>query len=338
MNEGIDAAIARGPAYAPYADMLWCETSTPDLDEAKAFAEAVHAEFPGKLLAYNCSPSFNWRTHLDDAQIATFQKELGAMGYRFQFITLAGFHALNASMFELARGLRRRRDERLRGAPVARVRAGGRRLHRGEAPGRGRHRLVRPRVADGRPRARPRRSRWRAAPKPTSSRLARVTALHGAIAAAVTPMRDGGGAIDVASVAPLTAFLADGGVDGVLACGTTGEGVLLRVEERMEIARAFVAAAPDGFQVAVHAGAQTTQDTVTLAAPRARHGRGCRRGDRAAVLPARRRRAVRAPARRRGRVRPAAVLRLRVRGAQRVRDPGPGHRAPARRSARTWPG
>jgi isocitrate lyase len=104
VNQGIDAAIARARAYAPIADMLWCETSTPDLAEAKTFAEAIHAEFPGKLLAYNCSPSFNWRSHLDDTQIASFQKELGAMGYRFQFITLAGFHALNASMFELAKG------------------------------------------------------------------------------------------------------------------------------------------------------------------------------------------------------------------------------------------
>ena len=104
MREGIDAAIARGISYAPYADMLWCETSTPDMDEAKAFAEAVHTKFPGKLLAYNCSPSFNWKKTLDDAQIAKFQKELGAMGYRFQFITLAGFHALNASMFDLAKG------------------------------------------------------------------------------------------------------------------------------------------------------------------------------------------------------------------------------------------
>ncbi|HYJ61837.1 MAG TPA: isocitrate lyase [Actinomycetota bacterium] len=104
VHEGIDAAIARAKAYAPIADMLWCETSTPDLEEARIFAEAIHAEFPGKLLAYNCSPSFNWRSHLDDAQIAAFQKELGAMGYRFQFITLAGFHALNESMFELARG------------------------------------------------------------------------------------------------------------------------------------------------------------------------------------------------------------------------------------------
>lgn len=101
---GIDAAIARGLAYAPYADMLWCETSTPDLAEAKKFADAVHAKFPGKLLAYNCSPSFNWKKKLDDATIANFQKKLGEMGYKFQFVTLAGFHALNMSMFHLARG------------------------------------------------------------------------------------------------------------------------------------------------------------------------------------------------------------------------------------------
>jgi isocitrate lyase len=104
LRDGLDAAIARGLSYAPYADMLWCETSTPDLDEARTFAEAIHAEFPGKLLAYNCSPSFNWKKHLDDATIALFQKELGAMGYKFQFITLAGFHVLNASMFDLAKG------------------------------------------------------------------------------------------------------------------------------------------------------------------------------------------------------------------------------------------
>ena len=101
---GIEAAIARGLAYAPYADMLWCETSTPDLDEARRFAEAIHAQFPGKLLAYNCSPSFNWKKKLDDVAIASFQKELGKMGYKFQFVTLAGFHSLNMSMFELARG------------------------------------------------------------------------------------------------------------------------------------------------------------------------------------------------------------------------------------------
>jgi isocitrate lyase len=101
---GVKAAIARAIAYAPYADLLWCETSHPDLDEAREFAEGVHEKFPGKMLAYNCSPSFNWKKHLDDATIARFQRELGAMGYKFQFITLAGFHALNLSMFELARG------------------------------------------------------------------------------------------------------------------------------------------------------------------------------------------------------------------------------------------
>jgi isocitrate lyase len=104
VRNGIDAAIARAQAYAPYADMIWCETATPDLEEARIFAEGVHALYPEKLLAYNCSPSFNWKAHLDDSTIARFQKELGAMGYKFQFITLAGFHALNASMFELAKG------------------------------------------------------------------------------------------------------------------------------------------------------------------------------------------------------------------------------------------
>lgn len=103
---GLDSAIARGLAYAPYADLIWCETAHPDLAEARRFAEAIHAQYPGKLLAYNCSPSFNWKRHLDDAAIAKFQRELGAMGYKFQFITLAGFHALNYSMFELAQGYR----------------------------------------------------------------------------------------------------------------------------------------------------------------------------------------------------------------------------------------
>ncbi|HET7489849.1 MAG TPA: isocitrate lyase [Acidimicrobiales bacterium] len=98
----MEASIARGVAYAPYADLVWCETSTPDLDDARAFAEGVLAEYPDTMLAYNCSPSFNWKRHLDDETIRRFQKELGAMGYRFQFITLAGFHALNVSMFELA--------------------------------------------------------------------------------------------------------------------------------------------------------------------------------------------------------------------------------------------
>jgi isocitrate lyase len=104
VNNSLDAAISRGLAYAPYADLIWCETSTPDLEEAASFAEAIRSEHPGKMLAYNCSPSFNWKRHLDDATISTFQKELGAMGYRFQFITLAGFHALNATMFDLAKG------------------------------------------------------------------------------------------------------------------------------------------------------------------------------------------------------------------------------------------
>jgi isocitrate lyase len=104
VKAGIEAAIARGLAYAPYADLLWCETGKPDLEEAKHFAEGIHRKFPGKLLAYNCSPSFNWKRKLDDTTIARFQRELGAMGYKFQFITLAGFHALNYSMFELARG------------------------------------------------------------------------------------------------------------------------------------------------------------------------------------------------------------------------------------------
>ena len=106
VRDGIEAAIARGLAYAPYADLVWCETSTPDRDEAERFAEAIHLRYPGKLLAYNCSPSFNWRAHLSDAEIAGFQRDLASMGYRFQFITLAGFHALSLSMFELARGYR----------------------------------------------------------------------------------------------------------------------------------------------------------------------------------------------------------------------------------------
>jgi isocitrate lyase len=104
VRAGLKQAIARGLAYAPFADLVWCETAKPDLAEAREFAEGIHARFPGKLLAYNCSPSFNWKRKLDDGQIARFQKELGAMGYKFQFITLAGFHALNYSMFELARG------------------------------------------------------------------------------------------------------------------------------------------------------------------------------------------------------------------------------------------
>jgi len=106
IHGGIKCAIARGLAYAPYADLIWCETSKPNLAEAREFADAIRAQFPGKMLAYNCSPSFNWKKHLDDQTIAQFQQELGAMGYKFQFVTLAGFHALNLSMFELARDYR----------------------------------------------------------------------------------------------------------------------------------------------------------------------------------------------------------------------------------------
>jgi isocitrate lyase len=106
-RKGIDQAISRGLAYAEYADLIWCETGTPDLAFAKQFADAIHAKFPGKLLAYNCSPSFNWKKNLDDATIAKFQRELGAMGYKFQFITLAGFHMLNYGMFDLAYGYAR---------------------------------------------------------------------------------------------------------------------------------------------------------------------------------------------------------------------------------------
>jgi isocitrate lyase len=105
---GVEHCIARGLSYAPYADLLWWETSKPNLEEARRFAEAIHREHPGKLLAYNCSPSFNWRANLDEASIARFQKELGAMGYKFQFVTLAGFHSLNYSAFMLAKGYRER--------------------------------------------------------------------------------------------------------------------------------------------------------------------------------------------------------------------------------------
>ncbi|HEY7965784.1 MAG TPA: isocitrate lyase [Solirubrobacteraceae bacterium] len=108
VNDGILAAVARGLAYAPHADLLWFETSTPDIEEAETFAQAIHGAFPGKLLAYNCSPSFNWSRHLSASQIASFQSDLAKLGYRFQFVTLAGFHSLNASMFELARGYSQR--------------------------------------------------------------------------------------------------------------------------------------------------------------------------------------------------------------------------------------
>jgi isocitrate lyase len=108
IQAGLESAIARSLAYAPYADLIWFETSTPDLGEAREFAQAIHERFPGKLMAYNCSPSFNWKRHLDDTDIATFQQQLGELGYRYQFVTLAGFHALNEAMFELALGYRER--------------------------------------------------------------------------------------------------------------------------------------------------------------------------------------------------------------------------------------
>jgi isocitrate lyase len=108
VKSGVELAIARGLAYAPFADLVWCETSTPSLAQARQFAEGIHKEFPGKLLAYNCSPSFNWKKNLDDATIATFQRELGAMGYKFQFVTLAGFHSLNRHMYELAHDYKQR--------------------------------------------------------------------------------------------------------------------------------------------------------------------------------------------------------------------------------------
>lgn len=107
VRNGVESAIARGKAYAPYADMIWCETSTPDLGQARKFAEGIHAAYPGKLLAYNCSPSFNWKANLDNATISRFQRELSAMGYKFQFVTLAGFHTLNLGMFDLALSYRR---------------------------------------------------------------------------------------------------------------------------------------------------------------------------------------------------------------------------------------
>ncbi|HHW39319.1 MAG TPA: isocitrate lyase [Bacillales bacterium] len=107
-KSGIEQAISRGLAYAPYADLIWCETSTPDIEQAKQFADAIHAKFPGKMLAYNCSPSFNWKSKLDDETIENFQREIAKMGYKFQFVTLAGFHALNYSMFQLAQGYKTR--------------------------------------------------------------------------------------------------------------------------------------------------------------------------------------------------------------------------------------
>ena len=145
MTGGLRVAINRGLSYAPYADLLWCETSEPNLAEARKFAESIHEKFPNKLLAYNCSPSFNWKAKLDDATIAKFQRELGAMGYKFQFITLAGFHVLNLSMFELARAYKdagMAAYSKVQQSEFAREAEGG--LSRRQAPAVRRHRLLRP--------------------------------------------------------------------------------------------------------------------------------------------------------------------------------------------------
>ena len=146
VRNGLEPCIARAIAYAPYSDLIWCETSKPDLEQAKKFAEGVRKAHPGKMLAYNCSPSFNWKKNLDDATIAKFQRELGAMGYKFQFITLAGFHQLNYGMFELARGYRDRQMAAYSRTAAGGIRRRGRRLHGHEAPARGRHRLFRRRL------------------------------------------------------------------------------------------------------------------------------------------------------------------------------------------------
>ena len=143
VRNGIEPCIARAKAYAPYSDLIWMETGTPDLELARKFAESVKAEFPDQMLSYNCSPSFNWKKHLDDATIAKFQRELGAMGFSFQFITLAGFHALNHSMFDLAEGYARDGMSAYVELQETRIRFRVPRLHRNQAPARGRYRLLR---------------------------------------------------------------------------------------------------------------------------------------------------------------------------------------------------
>ena len=168
-KKGFDQALSRGLAYAEYADMVWCETGTPDLAFARKFAEGIRKKYPGKMLAYNCSPSFNWKRNLDDATIAKFQRELGAMGYKFQFITLAGFHALNYSHVRARLRLRAQQHERLRRAAAEGVRRRREGLHRGQAPARGRHQLLRPDHAGGAPAARPRPRRCTAPPRTSSS-------------------------------------------------------------------------------------------------------------------------------------------------------------------------
>ena len=148
-GQGVEYAIARSLAYAPYADLLWWETSEPNLEEAARFAEAIHAQFPGKMLAYNCSPSFNWKKKLPDAKIADFQREIGAMGYKFQFVTLAGFHSLNHGMFTLARGYAERGMAAYSELQQAEFASEAARLYGDAPPARGRHRLVRCRRRHG---------------------------------------------------------------------------------------------------------------------------------------------------------------------------------------------
>ena len=152
-RKGMEPCIARGLAYAPYSDLLWMETSKPDLEEARQFAEAIKAVYPDQMLSYNCSPSFNWRRNLDDATIAKFQRELGAMGYKFQFITLAGFHVLNYSMFELATGYAAEGMTAYVDLQEKEFAAEDEGLHRDPAPARGGYRLLRPRCVGHLPNA-----------------------------------------------------------------------------------------------------------------------------------------------------------------------------------------
>ena len=177
-RNGLDQAVSRGLAYAAYADMIWCETGKPDLDFAKAFAEAIHAKFPGKLLAYNCSPSFNWKKNLDDATVAKFQRELGAMGYKFQFITLAGLPQPQLLDVQPGARLRARAHDGVRRVAGGRVRRDEQGLHGDQASARSRHELLRRGHHDdpGQRRRRPPRSRTR--PRTSSSSTSRRAELH----------------------------------------------------------------------------------------------------------------------------------------------------------------
>ena len=170
VRAGIEQAIDRGLSYAPYADLLWCETSKPDMAEARRFAAAIHAQFPGKLLAYNCSPSFNWQTKLDAATMKRWREDLAAMGYRFQFITLAGWHALNLSMFELASAYRADGMYGYSQLAATRIHPGERGLSRHQAPGLCRHRLFRCGTDGDQRRRVSRPAPWPAAPRTSSSR------------------------------------------------------------------------------------------------------------------------------------------------------------------------